>query len=395
MLDRDAEAVPRGEGGALGREDGGSVLREDGGSVLRGDGAGVSCGEPLLVPRGNDRCAVALTLGTLVILLLAAGVLSAMVGQFQIAPSQVLGAVLRAVGLSPADPQSRLADATLLTIRLPRVLLALLVGAALAAAGTVMQAVFGNPLAEPGVIGISAGAAVGACLAIVSGTAVLGLFTVPLFAFVGAVGACALVYALSRAEGRAAALTMILTGIAVTAVANALIALLVFLADETGRDQIVFWQMGSLNGATWRAVVSAGPIIGVGLVLCWALARDLDLLALGDRAAGHAGVRVERVRVLAVLAAALLTGAAVAYAGIIAFVGLIVPHVLRLVVGPSHRGLLSCSILGGALLVTVADVAARTVVPFADLPIGIFTAVVGGPVFFALIRRSLMTGVTA
>lgn len=330
---------------------------------------------------------------TVLVLLTAAA--SAVLGQFSILPADVLAAVLRALGWAPPDPAAQIADATLMNVRFPRIVLGLLVGAALGVSGAVMQAVFGNPLAEPGVIGISAGAAVGACAAIVTGAATLGLMTLPIAAFTGALVTTLLVYTLSRADGRAGVLTMILTGIAVSAVANAAIAFMVFLADDASRDAIVFWQMGSLNGAVWRAVYSSGPVILVALALAMGLARQLDLLALGERAAQHAGVHVERLRLVAIACAALLTGAAVAYAGIIAFVGLIVPHVLRLWLGPGNRVLLPASMLGGAFLVGAADLAARTLVPFADLPIGIFTALVGGPLFFVLIRRTMRDGVRA
>lgn len=339
---------------------------------------------------GSSR--VGLTFLTLGLLLLASVLASASLGQFAIPLDQVLGGLARSLGLAETAPGSQLADATLWNIRLPRILLGLLVGAALGASGAVMQAVFGNPLAEPGVIGISAGSAVGACSAIVFGVGLLGIFTVPLFAFGGALLTTALVYLFSRSGGRAEVLSMILTGIAVTAVANALIALMVFLADEASRDQIVFWQMGSLNGATWPAVVTSLPIVLLGLVGVLTLARQLNLLALGERAAAHSGVHVERLRLLAIIFTALLTGAAVAYAGIIAFVGLIVPHLLRMLVGPSNRLLIPASALGGALLIAVADLAARTLIPFADLPIGIFTALVGGPTFFWLLRRTLRKG---
>nr|WP_237237224.1 iron ABC transporter permease [Rothia nasimurium] len=326
------------------------------------------------------------------LLLLGTVLISASLGQFEIPLPQVAGGILRNLGLASADPAFQLADATLWNIRLPRILLGLLVGAALGASGALMQAVFGNPLAEPGVIGISAGAAVGACGAIVLGLNTLGMFTVPLCAFACALATTALVYLFSRSGGRAEVLSMILTGIAVTAVANALIALMVFIADDASRDQIIFWQMGSLNGATWAAVATSAPIVGVGIIGSFLLARQLNLLALGERAAAHSGVHVERLRLAAIICTALLTGAAVAYAGIIAFVGLIVPHLLRMVVGPSNRVLLPASALGGALLIAASDLAARTLVSFADLPIGIFTALVGGPTFFILLRRTLTKG---
>ncbi|WP_237221517.1 FecCD family ABC transporter permease [Rothia nasimurium] len=317
---------------------------------------------------------------------------SASLGQFEIPLSQVLQGTLRSLGWAAPDPAAQLADATLWNIRIPRILLGLLVGAALGASGAVMQAIFGNPLAEPGVIGVSSGAAVGACAAIVLGLNQVGIFTVPLSAFACALATTALVYFFSRVGGRAEVLSMILTGIAVTAVAGALIALMIFMADDTSRDQIVFWQMGSLNGATWAAVLTSTPIIILGLAGCFLLARQLNLLALGDRAARHSGVNVERLRLAAIVCTALLTGAAVAFAGIIAFVGLIVPHLLRMLVGPSNQLLLPASTLGGAFLIAAADLAARNLVDFADLPIGIFTALVGGPTFFVLLRRNLRKG---
>ena len=174
--------------------------------------------------------------------------------------------------------------------------------------------------------------------------------------------------------------------------ANAAIAFCLYLADNVSRDRIVFWQMGSLNGSTWKALASVWFVIVAGLIMCLMISRKLDLLALGERAAQHSGVNVERLRGVAIAATALLTGAAVAHAGIIAFVGLIIPHLLRLILGPSNRLLLPASALGGALLIALSDLGARTLIPVSDLPIGIFTALVGGPTFFFLLRRSMGKG---
>lgn len=323
-------------------------------------------------------------------LVLVTTVLSASLGQFHVPFAEVFGSISRR--FAGESTTGHLADATLWNIRFPRILLGLLVGAALGVSGAVMQAVFGNPLAEPGVIGISSGAAVGACAAIVFGLNFLGMFTVPVFAFVCALLTTALVFLLSRVNGKAAVLSMILTGIAVTAVANALIAFMVFIAEDSSRDQIVFWQMGSLNGSTWKAVITAAPIILLGLIASFLIAGQLNLLALGERAASHSGLNIERLRFIAIAATALLTGAAVAYSGIIAFVGLIVPHVLRMVLGPSNKVLLPASALGGAFLIAASDLSARTLVAFADLPIGIFTALVGGPLFFILLRKTMKKG---
>ncbi|MBD8062450.1 FecCD family ABC transporter permease [Oceanitalea stevensii] len=341
--------------------------------------------------------------------LAAVCVVAAGAGQLAIPPGEVAGSVLGrldgalewllgGIGLhvdlpldSVTGPRHPQGDAALWQVRFPRIALAVVVGAALAVAGALMQGVFGNPLAEPAIIGVSPGAAVGASLAIVTGLDVLGTWTVPLAAFVAALVTTLLVYSLSRSGGRTEAITLILTGVAVTAIASAVVAFNTFIASPTAREQIVFWQLGSLNGARWQAVGVVTPFVVVGIAVSLLLARRLDLLSLGDRSARHLGVNVERLRVVAIVVIALLVGAGVAFAGVIAFVGLVVPHLVRLVAGPGHRLLLPASALGGALLLTVADLVARTAVPFADLPLGMLTSVVGGPFFLWLMRRMRKT----
>lgn len=350
----------------------------------------VGAGAPKYTNPRRTRAVV--TLSVLVVTLVAVTIVSAGLGQYNIPTDQVLASFARKWGFIPPQQEWAIADSTLWNVRFPRVLLALFVGAALGCSGAVMQAVFGNPLAEPGVVGISSGAAVGACLAIVLGPQLRDTFAVPTFAFVGALTATVLVYVLSRSGGRSQVVSMILTGIAVTAVANAAIAFCVYVADSTSRDEIVFWQMGSLNRASWTSLSNMWFVVVAALLACFMISGKLDLLALGERAAQHSGVNVERLRMLAIAATALLTGAAVAHSGIIAFVGLIIPHLLRLMLGPSNRVLLPASALGGALLVSLSDLVARTLIPFSDMPIGIFTALVGGPTFFFLLRRSMRKG---
>jgi iron complex transport system permease protein len=251
-----------------------------------------------------------------------------------------------------------------------------------------MQGVFRNPLAEPGVVGVSAGAALGASTAIVLGATFLGILTAPVFAFAGGLAATLLVYLTARSRGRTEVVTLLLTGIAVTAVAGAGIAFLMFAATTQQREQIVFWQLGSLNGSRWQDVAIVLPICLAGTVFALLLARRLDLMALGERQARHLGVKVESTRVIAIVVIAILTAAAVALCGIVAFVGLVVPHLMRMLLGPGHRRLIVASALGGALLLLAADLVARTAVPYADLPLGMLTALVGGPFFFWLIRRT-------
>ena len=328
-------------------------------------------------------------ISALVIGLLVATLVSVGTGQFSITPGEVLAGLRRGItGAVDPDRTVQMADAALWNVRLPRVSMALLVGAALACGGALMQGVFGNPLAEPGIVGVSSGAAAAACIVIVFGLTVFGEWTMVVAAFFGGLVATAVVYGTARQGGRAEVVTLVLTGIAVNAVGGAVIALMTFMGDSSAREEIVFWQLGSLNGSRWDHVYVIAPVILVCLAITFLLARSLDLLALGEKPARHLGVDVERLRIGVIILVALLTSAAVAFAGIISFVGLVVPHVIRMITGPGHRVLLPASMLGGALLLAVADTIARTAVPYADLPIGLLTALVGGPFFFYLIRRT-------
>lgn len=324
------------------------------------------------------------------VVVLAFGVvLSAGLGQLSVGPAEVIGSLARSIGIPHAwAPTERLIEQTLWQIRFPRVVMSLLVGALLAVAGAVMQAIFANPLAEPGVVGVSSGAAVGAAAAITLGLTFVGPWSIAVCAFAGGLIATLVVYAAARAQGRTEAITLILTGIAVNAFAGAGLALLMFAGDTASREQIVFWQLGSMNGSRWSevAVVAVVGIGGVAAALL--LSRRYDLLALGDRTAAHLGVRVEALRIGSIVIVALLTGVAVAFAGIIAFVGLVVPHIIRMLLGPAHRPLIALSALAGGAVLVYADLLARTIVVSADLPIGILTSLVGGPFFFWLIRRT-------
>ena len=285
-------------------------------------------------------------------------------------------------------PTAPRGDDALWLVRFPRVLLAVLVGAALGCAGALMQGVFGNPLAEPGVIGVSSGAAIGAFSVIVFGVAALGSWTVPTAAFMGALLATLIVYGLARSGGRTEVVTLVLVGIAVTAFAGALIGMLTFVSSDDALRAIAFWNLGSLARATWDAVFAVTPFVIVGVSIALYYAPQLDLLALGERPARHLGVDVERLRLLLIVVIAMLAGAGVAFTGIIAFVGLVVPHLIRLVTGPSHRILIPASVLGGALVIVVGDLIARTLIEHQELPLGVLTALIGAPFFFWLVRRT-------
>ncbi|WP_157050871.1 iron ABC transporter permease [Rhodococcus sp. RD6.2] len=326
----------------------------------------------------------ALALGLLVLALV-----SACVGQVPTSPAEVLGSIAHRIGLDigpmPAHP---VGEVTLWEVRFPRVILAIVVGAGLACAGALLQGVFANPLAEPGVIGVSAGAAVGACAVILTGGAFVAGTAVAAAAFATGLATTILVYLLARSEGRTEVVTLVLTGVAINAFAGGLIAFFTFVADPAARDQIVFWQLGSLNGATWQAVAVVTPMAVVGIAATMLIAHRLDLLALGESAAAHLGVNVERLRQIAVLIVALLVSASVAFTGIILFVGLVVPHLMRMIVGPGHRILIPASVLCGAIVLLAADLGARTLVPNADLPLGMLTSLIGGPFFFWMLRRT-------
>ena len=339
--------------------------------------------------RGRTRPARArITAAVLILALVATLVLSATLGQFSASPGEVLDSLWR--GLTTGTiPESSRVDAALWAIWFPRALLAMMVGACLAVGSTLMQGVFANPLAEPSIIGVSSGASVGAAAAIIFGLSAVSTWALPLAAFIGAVAATLGVWALARSHGAAAVLTLVLTGIAINAIGAAATSFLIFLGDTSSREQIIFWQLGTLSGARWGSLGVTAVVFLLSFVGCLLVRRQLDVLALGDSSASATGVSVQWLRILVIVLVCLLTGTAVAFAGIIAFVGLIVPHALRLIVGPSHHYLIPLAALGGAVLLSAADIAARTLVPFADLPIGIFTAIVGGPLFLVLLRRTL------
>ena len=274
-------------------------------------------------------------------------------------------------------------------IRMPRVLMGCLVGAALAVSGAVLQGLFRNPLADPGIVGVSAGASLGAVVAIVLGAALpfSGPWLVPVLAFAGAWCATLLLYRVATRRGRTSVATMLLAGIALTALVMALTGLLVYLADDTQLREFTFWNLGSLAGATWSKLAAAAPLIGLPLILSPLLAKGLNALALGEAAAGHIGIPVQQLTSGAILIVAAATGAAVAVSGGIGFVGIVVPHLLRLMSGPDHRYLLPNTALLGAVLLLMADLISRTIIAPAELPIGIITALIGGPFFLYVLLR--------
>lgn len=280
-----------------------------------------------------------------------------------------------------------------LNLRLPRVLLATIVGATLALAGATMQGLFRNPMASPSIIGISAGAAFGASLAIVLGVSwASGALAIPAMAFVFAFITLFLVYAVSRdRRGYVPVETLLLAGIAIGALFNALVSALQYFAGEQ-LSGVVFWLMGGLNNATWEQVAISVPPVIIGCSVIMVLARDLNAIMVGEEQAGNLGINVNRIRMVLLLAASLVTAISVSVAGTIGFVGLIIPHVLRLLVGPDHRILLPASVVGGALFMIWTDTLARTIISPAELPVGIITSLLGAPFFIYLLmsrKRSM------
>jgi len=279
-------------------------------------------------------------------------------------------------------------------IRLPRVVTGVLVGAGLAVSGAVLQGLFRNPLADPALVGISAGSGLGAAATIVLGgtllgplTAMLGTFALPSIAFIGGLATTALLYRIATRQGRTSVATMLLAGIALAALAMAVTGVLVFMADDRQIRDMTFWGLGSLAGATWAKTAAAAPFIILSLAASPFLARGLNALALGEATAGHLGIPVQRLKHVSILSVAAAVGASVAISGGIGFVGIVVPHLLRLSIGPDNRYLLPASALLGASLLLLADAVSRTIVAPAELPIGIITAIAGAPFFIWILLR--------
>jgi iron complex transport system permease protein len=300
----------------------------------------------------------------------------------------IVAIVASRVGV-PVDRTWTDAVATIvLDLRLPRALLGALVGASLAGAGAVLQGLLRNPLADPFVIGVSAGAAVGATSAIALGlgTAGIGLAALPALAFAGAVAATVLVYGLARRGADAPVEDLLLAGVAVSAFFGAVVSAIHVLSGASAQ-RVLFWLMGGLSGAGWPQVAITAPLAAVGLVVAWLYARDLNALLLGDETAQSMGVDVAAARRVLIASSAAMAATAVAVAGLIGFVGLIVPHMVRLVIGPDHRRLIPAAALGGAVLVVLADTGARLGPSGTELPVGIITAGLGAPFFLFILRR--------
>jgi iron complex transport system permease protein len=329
-----------------------------------------------------------LVLPALVVLVVVSGLLAVAVGAVWVSPAsslRLLAWKLHLIGHPTNIPNAT--SVILFQLRLPRVLLAAVVGAGLATAGAVFQALFRNPMADPAIIGVSSGAALGAIVVILAGWGgALDGMGVSGAAFLGALATAFLVYRLARLGPSVQVATLLLAGIAVAAIISAVISLVMTFSGQEIRS-IYFWLLGGLGARGWQSLTASAPLVIAGIAVALGATRDLNLAALGEERAAQLGLEVDRFKVLMLGTGALLTAAAVSVAGLIGFVGLMTPHIIRLLIGSDHRRLIPASILGGAAFMILADLAARTVVRPEEIPVGAVTAVLGGPFFLYLLRR--------
>lgn len=328
--------------------------------------------------------------------LLLAILIGGATGSVRIPPVDVLRILIHRMGVALAPTWPDPYEVILWDIRLPRVVMGMLVGMALAVAGGAYQGLFKNPLADPYVLGVSAGAAVGAAVAIAfveKALALSGIWKlgpVPLFAFLGGLGAVALVYRLAAVGGRVQTISLLLSGVVVGSLAMSVVSVILYLTNSSARDAIIFWLMGGLSAANWWKVGWMLPYLAVGVgILLWH-GRELNAFLLGEEPAATMGVEVERLKRVILVTGALLTAAAVAFSGTIGFVGLIVPHLVRLLVGPDHRYLLPASAVVGAVVLVLADTLARSILGATEIPVGLVMSLTGGPFFLYMLRRRLI-----
>lgn len=339
--------------------------------------------------KASNRTAILTILG---VLLLFVTLLSAAIGAVSIPFSQLSAILLSKIGIHlPVEIDPR-ADLVLTGIRLPRVLLGVLAGMALAVSGALMQGLFRNPLADPALIGISSGSSFGASLMIVFGSTLpgfvassLGLFTIALAAFAGGLMVTFIVYTISTRDSQTSVATMLLAGIAMNALCGAGTGGLILFSTDTQLRDLTFWSLGSLGAATWQTLAVVAPFVIIVLIISPWLARALNALLLGESAAHHLGIETQLVKRLVILLSALAVGAVTAVTGLIGFVGLVVPHLIRLTFGPDHRLLLPASALLGGILLVFSDLLARILLQPAEIPIGIITALFGAPFFLWLL----------
>jgi len=324
-------------------------------------------------------------------LLIGLLLISLSIGAVPISPGQIINILLSKIGFE-SFAESQVQSMVLLNIRLPRLIFTVLIGAALGVSGASLQGLFRNPLVEPGIIGISSGAALGAIAVIMGARLInpllingLGQWLLPAFAFVGGIAATLITLRLGSYEGKTQTIILILAGVAITALAGAAIGLAIFYSDEQQLRTYNFWTLGDLSAGTWEKVLMLLPLVAISVAGLLRVPKQLNVLALGEAEAFHSGINVERLKMIIVLLSALAVSSSVAFAGSIGFIGLVVPHIIRILFSSDHELLLPVSAIGGACLLVLSDIFARTIVAPAELPIGIVTAAIGTPFFLYLL----------
>ncbi len=325
--------------------------------------------------------------GILSVALVAAALVSVGVGAVAVSPRSLLQALALKVGITGLGvPDAR--DLTILVqLRLPRVAAALLVGASLAVCGVVMQGLFRNPMASPEILGLSAGGSLGAVAAITAGVAAGSALVLPAFTIVGALVSALCIYLLSSSRGTTSLLYIVIAGMAISSLFSGLTSALLLFSREYQVSQFIFWTMGGLDGRGWQHILASAPVLVPGIVVLSLFARELNLFTVGEEQASSLGMNVEATKRVLLAIAAVLTGVAIAVSGPIGFVGLLVPHLVRFLVGPDHRVLMPASALGGALFLVICDLLGRVILPPFEIRVGIITAILGSPYLLLLIVR--------
>lgn len=348
------------------------------------------------MPSASERAVAparaAVLLVGLAVALAAAVVAGVSVGAVRVAPVQLLRVLLHQAGLRWLEAPDPQAATIILGLRLPRVLAAVLVGSSLAACGAVMQGLFRNPMASPEILGVSAGGSLGAVAALTTGLAGLSGLVTPAFTMAGALVAAAGIYLLSSSRGVTSLLFIVIAGMAISSLFNGVSSALLLFAREHEVSQYFFWTIGGLEARGWQHILYAAPVLVPGVAVLSLFWRELNVLSLGEESALGLGMNVEFTKRVLLALSAVVTGVAISVGGPIGFVGLLVPHVFRLVSGPDHRTLLPASILGGALFLVLCDLAGRAIAPPYEIRVGIITSVLGSPYLLSLVIRSQRRG---
>jgi iron complex transport system permease protein len=321
----------------------------------------------------------------IVILLLLVVILSVGSGAVRVPPLSILRLLLHGIGFRSVDLPPQMQVNIVLHIRLPRIVAAILVGATLAMGGVAMQGLFRNPMASPDILGVSTGASLGAVIAVAAGLFGVNVFFLPLLAIIGALVAATLIYLISSYKGKTSLLFVVLAGLAVSSLFNGLISAILLFSQEYEVSQFIFWTMGGLEGRMWRHVLLPLPLLVPGIAVMFLFTRELNLFALGEESAHSLGMHVERTKRIILAVTAVITGLAISISGPVGFVGLLIPHLFRMLIGPDHRLLLPVSALGGAAFLLTSDLLGRTLISPFEIRVGIITAVLGSPYFLYLI----------